>query len=222
MAENFGIKPRVRKTDVIVGEYLGMPIINSNKLSDAKGTLGSIAFDTVTARTWEYYKTGAPPNWRPIGSGSSAGETFDFSLKKSGAQVIPSATETIITSFSTTAPYFDNTSGGWNVGTGVYTADAVPHSFLITAKMTWMGGTSNQGLRNIRIYYKPSLGPEVLVGPGSTQANPNLNDPTPQEVFAGVSMSPGDQVYVKAYHTAPVALTLADTGVYVGHRTNNP
>ena len=222
MTENFGIRPLIRKTDVKIDEYLGMPIINSNKLSAAKGTLGSIAFDTVTSRTWEYYRTGPSPNWRPIGSGGTAGENFDFSLKKSGTQNILSTTETVITSFTTGAPYFDNTSGGWNAGTGVYTADAIPHSFIISVKMSWIGGISNQGLRRIRIYYKPFGLAEQLVGEGSTQANPNLNDPTPQEVFAGVSMSPGDQVYVKAYHTAPVQLTLASTGVYVGHRTNNP
>ena len=215
MTENFRIAPLIRAADVKASDSLSIPKINSNMLP-IKGVAGQIAYDTVTRRTWECVEN--PPGvttWRPISIGGGSGSTTDFSLKKSGTQNIPSGVETIITSFSTTSPYFDITFS-WNIISGVFTA-LVAQSMILDVDMTWAAGISNQGERSIRVYYKPFAGAEQLVKDSSTQASPSNSSPTTQDASVGIFLAAGDQVYVKALHNAGVSLTIDSTGTYSGH-----
>lgn len=218
MTDNFKIFVDSKQDGLRVSTSLKIPTINSNRLPKIAVT-GQIGFDVVTMKTWECYSI-TPILWRPIGGGGTGtGSTFDYALRKSGTQSIPSGVETTITSFSIAAPYFDNTSG-WNPGSGVYLADATPHSFVITVKLSWAGGITNQGLRSIRIYYQPFIGPATKIGDTTDQAAPYLEDPTSQTATAGASMSPGDTIYVRAYQDSGVNLTIDAEGGYTGHRTN--
>lgn len=217
--ENFQVQPTYPAASVRVTNDLQMPLINSNKLQDLRGTVGQIAFDTVTGKTWECVRQGSV-QWRPIGGGGGGGgNSLDYSLKKTAVQNIPPLTEVVINTFSATLPYFDNTGPQWNTATGIYTATSA-QTFIITAEIAWAANVNNQGKRYLRIYYKPAVGPEVLVRETITQANPSQTEPTPQTATVGVALASGDQVYAKVYQDSAVNLSIDTSGAYTGHLTN--
>lgn len=217
--ENFQVQPTYPAASVRVTNDLQVPLINSNKLQDLRGTVGQIAYDVVTGRMWECVRQGVI-QWRPIGGGGGGGgSSLDYSLKKTSSQNVPPLTEVILTTFTSILPYFDNTGPQWNTATGVYTATAA-QAFIITAEIAWSANINNQGKRYLRIYYKPSVGPEVLVREVITQANPSQTEPTPQTATVGVALASGDQVYAKVYQDSGVNLSIDSSGAYTGHLTN--
>lgn len=209
-----------------VGDVLDVPVaaaiamIDSNRLQFTPTVFNGIAFDIITKKIW--YCDNIGTRWHPISNGSSgSGSTIDFALQKLGSQVIPPGIYTILTSFTTAAPYFDNTLL-WNTGTGVYTASDTPHYIILTVDVSWAAGVSNQGSRTVQIIYKPFAAAEQILKEGTTQADPNINEPTTISITGGATLNLNDQIYVKVYHNALVPLTIDDNAGIVGHRTNPP
>lgn len=217
--ENLQVQLTYPATSVNVSREFQLPIIDSNKLSQAPGVLGGLAFDMTTGKTWECVRQ-FPVIWRPIGSGGGGGggSSLDYGLKKTAPQNIPPLSEVVLNTFSTAIPYVDNTLQ-WNTATGVFTSTG-PQTFVITAEIAWAANVNNQGSRHLRIYYKPFVGPEQIVRETITQANPSQTEPTPQTASIGLALASGDQVYVKVYQNSGVNLSIDSSGAYTGHITN--
>lgn len=217
--ENFGIWTQSKKTDLTITSSLNIPKINSNMLDNVRRKAGEVAYDVVTKRTWECVEdVGGLLLWRPIaGGGGGSGSVKDFSLIKFNNQIIPSGTETTLTSFVAALPYFDST-GQWDSTTGVYTATEV-QTLILSVNVTWAPGVTNQGKRSIKIYHKPAASPQVLIKDSTTQASASMDYATTQIATVGVTLAVGDQVYVKAFQNSGFDIPIDNTGTLSGHRT---
>ena len=109
-------------------------------------------------------------------------------------------------------PYHENT-GQWNLGAGagggIYTA-TTNQILDIRADISWMGGISNVGTREMQIVYYPGgVGPIFVVCDSVMQASATTSFPTVQSLQNKLRLLSTDQVWVQIRHTAPVALTIA-------------
>lgn len=174
-----------------------LPLIDSNDLPNPviPGLGGGIAYDTVTDRI--YYSNGF--TWLPVGSGGGSSVSSYGLIKDPPDQSISSSTPTIITNWTAPAPY--ETLPEWNLTTGTYTA-ASDSSFSISVNIAWESGT-NLGVRIVRILYNGTPVKEA-----ETQADPNRNVTTTQEIGISLSLMAGDTVQIEVEHTAPTSISI--------------
>ena len=130
-----------------------------------------------------------------------------YSLIKGEDQPIQSNTSTILSGFAPPVlPYHDNTSSitnsiTWDLTTGIYTADA-DQTISLDLDLCWKGGISNMGDRKLSVIYQKSNSDPIVIKESDTQAEPNVNIDTTQEISTCLSLKAGDKIWIEVYHDA--------------------
>lgn len=186
-----------------------LPFIKSTSLPPnliAQAGAG-LAYDSVTQRV--YYNNGQM--WIPLApAGSLPGSVFSYAFIKDLAKTILPNTTTIVDGWTITPspPNHDNTGGGWNLATGIYTATTT-QTLSLNVDLSWAAGISNLGVRSLEIVYKPLAGIPIVARRADTQADPAIAVDTTQETSTFISMFPGDICWIQVSHTAPINLVLS-------------
>ena len=188
---------------------LDTPLIKSTKLppaSKAGGVGGGLAYDTVTKRP--YYSDGF--TWFPIGTGVVGGSSIEsYGFVKIGAQSIIPNTPTIINPWESVSLPVYSTIPQWNLATGVYTA-STDESLSLGVNISWSKGVSHLGDRTLRVRFQPlGVGPIFTVREMTTQANPNINVETTQELYTHVQLKSNDKIFTEVDHTASTTISLS-------------
>lgn len=192
-------------TDTRADRVLRTPFIRSDLLPPGVDSSvgGGLAYDVLTERP--YYSDGF--TWFPVGAGVP-GTVMSYSQIKDGVQIIPRNIPTILSNWEVTSSSTYHTIPGWNLTTGVYTAEQ-RQIITIRADIAWAGGISNLGNRTLRImYYDIMSATTSMVKEAVTQADPNLKVDTTQEAGIHLSVNAGDQIFVEVEHDAPIPLTV--------------
>jgi hypothetical protein len=176
-----------------------LPNINSTDPPSSIYPGGGIGYDLVTHRV--YYDNGTV--WTPLQpAGSTPSTIYTYCLQKNGDALIPQNLATRLALWTTTPdPPFHDTTAGWDLTAGIYTANSA-QSLTISASISWKSGYSNQGYRYLYIYYQPSLGIAQTIGQVVAQPNASLTTDTTQTLAMNLALNTGDQVWVEVYQTS--------------------
>lgn len=201
---SFKIYKDTQVNNIIIENKQILPLINSNALPSPiiNGIGAAIAFDVVTRRV--YFCDGE--QWLPINSGSSSRNIETFSHFKAISQIIPPNTSTLLSSWTIATSPALSTISGWNLSTGIYTAQNI-EKINITAILTWLEGFSNVGIRILKLQFLDnSTSITSTIQKSEVQASSDQDNPTVCNLSFTALLNPGDQLWLEAEHNAPIPI----------------